>query len=203
MERLKLRTTPNDGYAPRHHMGGFVRYARRAINMLLACALATAAGVALAQPANADVHNTPGFVHIENWWGTCIDAQGPGAGARVVMWRCLNTEFEEWRLVQTPIPGNRYEHCACTTVTMFVNNAMDLCMAVENDVPANGAPVVVQNCNAADEKQWWTRDIYNGFIFSFTSKKALDVDDRRSNNGVPLQIWDYEPLHTQQKWHTW
>jgi hypothetical protein len=180
-----------------------VSSARRAISILMTCILATAASVALAEPAKAEINNAPGYVHLRNVEsGTCIDAVFAGPGSRIVMWRCLNTEFEEWQLVRTPIPGNRFHHCGCTTVTMFINHAMSMCMAVENDGSASGTAVVQQNCDPADEKQWWHyrfETTGGKTIRSFISNKVLDVDLGRSDNGVPLQIWTSHSRFNQ-KW---
>jgi hypothetical protein len=175
------------------HVGGFVKIAWRAVGISLAGVLAAVAAVAIAQPAHAEIRNTPGYVHLRNIEsGTCVDAQDDGPGARIVMWRCLNTTYEEWQQVQVAIPGNRFHHCACVTVTMLVNHAVEMCMAVENDSLSSGTKVVQQNCDASDEKQWWVFSALKGSpITSFISKKVLDVDLGRSDNGVPLQIWTY------------
>ena len=165
--------------------------------------MVTAAAVGTAGVAHASVGNAPGYVHLKSVDpGTCIDAKYNVPGTQVVMWRCLNTEFEEWRTVNVSIPGNRYEHCACATVTTFVNHAMDLCLAVPSDTIGSGTAVVQQTCNPADEKQWWMWSGSAGAIRTFINlQQTLDVDLGRSDNGIPLQTWTNYSLRNQQ-WST-
>ncbi len=176
-------------------------YRRRIIRSLLSFVLALVAGVGLAGTADATVTNPPGYFHLEvsHPISTCADAQYADPGTAVLMWRCLNTEFEEWQPVQVAIPGNRYEHCACTTATMFVNHAMSLCLAVQNNTDDSAdvaIPVVQQSCDSTDEKQWWILPdwtdsqgggIGGGEIQGFTlSDKILTVQG--SGDGVPLVV---------------
>ena len=187
-----------------------MRHLRTMIILSVTCVMATLIGLGTAGTARATIVNAPGYVHLQVYRpGTCVDAQYAAPGTAIVMWRCLNTEFEEWQKVEVPIPGNRYEHCACTTASMFINHAMNLCTAVENntnDTVDSGIPVVQQTCNTSDEKQWWllpkvTYSPGGGLIKSFTIKeKVLDVDSGRADNGVPLQVWTNH-LNPNQLWY--
>jgi hypothetical protein len=117
------------------------------------------------------------------------------------MWRCLNTAFEQWRPVSIPVPGTRYAHCFCTTAVMLLNQAADLCLAVQNNTDTRpvGTPVVAQPCDEFDEKQWWLlNELYHesgdyipgGPIRAFTVfDKVLDVQGAKTANGTPLQVY--------------
>jgi hypothetical protein len=179
-----------------------VRRTRVRIGVVLSSLIAAAVGVGWAGTANASVVNAPGYVHLAVYKpGTCIDSQYAPPGTGLVMWRCLNTAFEEWHLDTVPIPWSQVEHCWCSTASMFSDRAMGMCMAVENDGDANGTAVVQQLCDTTDPKQWWRLTPGciegGGTIESFISEKVLDVTGGRGGNGVPLQIWDNHYIANQ------
>jgi hypothetical protein len=171
-------------------VGGCVTFWRKIAGSGLSLAMVTAAGVTLALPAQASINNSPGYFHWENTTShTCMDAQFAGPGTRVLMWRCLNTEFEEWKIAEIidPVRPN-------AITVKFINHAMNMCLAVDSETPGNGSPVVQQICDISDQKQLWLLDS-NTFppsrVHSFLKfEQVLDVDGGRSDNGVPLQTWE-------------
>jgi cytochrome c len=181
-----------------------VKFRRKMMSSTLSLALITATCAGLAGPAQATITNAPGYYHLRNAQSTtCVDAQNAPSGTRVLMWRCLNTEYEEWQKVDVPISPDHYDHCACTFAPMFVNHATGLCLAVDSATPYNGTPVIQADCNTSDDRQWWSlpqaSDQYGGRILTFIAHNvALDVDGGRSADGTPLQVWTDVGSHSQR-----
>jgi hypothetical protein len=185
--------------------GGRMGYRRRAASLLLSAAMASAVGVGLSGTAHASITDAPGYVHLKNREsGTCIDAQSAAPGTGVVMWRCLNTAYEEWQKSWVSIPESRYDHCGCISQNMLRNHAMDLCLALADESGGSGTPVVQATCDASDPRQWWTLYIINNSTPTYRvqsylgDEKILDVDLGRSDNGVPLQIWTNDFTNNQE-----
>ncbi len=165
-----------------------MKFRRRTVGSVLS--LATAASVALALPAQADINNSSGYFHWQNQTsGTCMDAQSAGPGTPVLMWRCLNTEFEEWKIAEIVDPTH-----PASIVVKFINHAVNMCLSVDSATPGDGSPVVQQPCDDSDQKQLWLLDKNNyppSRVYPYLAPgQALDVDRGRSDNGIPLQTWE-------------
>lgn len=176
---------------------------RKVGRVLLPVLMAVGAVAHLTVQAQASVTDPPGYYHLKVTTpiGTCIHSNYTAPGTQLTMHPCLNTDFEEWMPVTVPVPGDRYGHCGCTQATMFLNKAMDLCMAVANNTDTRpvGTPVVQQPCDEYDEKQLWLihkdgADIGGGargyYMHPFTLlDKALDVQGGSSADGTPVQVY--------------
>jgi Ricin-type beta-trefoil lectin domain len=168
-----------------------MKFWRKIAGYGLPLAMLTTAGVTLASPAQATTY----YFHWKNTSsGTCWDAQYADPGTRVLMWSCVNTEFEEWATLGVPVARPN------ETAYMFVNHAMNMCLAVDSDTPENGTPVIQQTCNESDPKQWWWVDISSNMrIHAYLNfVQVLDVDGGQGGNGVPLQTWDQSV--SNQRW---
>jgi hypothetical protein len=172
--------------------------------------LAAAASLAVAVRADAEIINSPGYTHIQSFVpGTCVTQNGTD---QLVMWRCLNTNNEEWRVDSVPVSPALYATCGCTAASMFVNHTTQECMAVENDTNItvdSGIAVLQRTCDTNDHKQWWLvedslyrEDLGPIKVESFAVHgKTLDVDSARSDDGVPLRVWTYHGInHDNQRW---
>ncbi len=168
-------------------------FPRRRVGLALSGALVAVASLGLAGPANATITDPPGYYHFtSDMPGTCIDARSAPPGTQIVMWRCLNTDFEEWRTMVTDIPPSQYDHCHCTAVRMFNNRATNFCMAVATDADAPRIDVLQQTCDPTDPKQWWIRngEGYYTTLRSFPAMKALRAPGDKFDNGVSLEVSD-------------
>jgi hypothetical protein len=178
---------------------GMGKFMRRAATMALSATMIATAGAALAGPANATITDPPGYYHFTSVLpGTCIDARSAPSGTPLVMWRCLNTAYEEWRTIFTDIPSSQYDHCHCTQVRVFQNQATGLCMAVATDADVSPVTVLQQTCDTADPKQWWTRAFYGPYAMrSFSTMKYLRAPGDKFDNGVSVEVRDYAD---QESW---
>jgi hypothetical protein len=160
--------------------------------------------VGLAGSANATITDPPGYYHFTSYApGTCVDAQYAPPGTKLVMWRCLNTEFEQWRTIFTDIPPSQYDRCNCTQVRMFVNKAMNLCMAVATEANITPADVIQQTCNASDPKQWWLSapGLTRVRNFLFPREKCLRAPGDEFDNGVSVQATVCVTSDSQELWN--
>jgi hypothetical protein len=164
-------------------------FPRRRVGLALSGALVAVASLGLAGPANATITDPPGYYHFTSVVpGTCIDARSAPPGTPIVMWRCLNTDFEEWRTTYADLPPSQYDHCHCTQARMFNNRATNLCMAVASNADPSRIDVLQQTCDPSDPKQWWIRSGYYTTLQSFSDMKYLRAPGDKFDNGVTLEV---------------
>ncbi|MCM2416539.1 hypothetical protein [Streptomyces sp. RKAG293] len=64
---------------------------------MLSLMMAVAAITGLSRSAHADISDPVGYYHLKvsTPISTCVDAQDSPPGTQLVMWSCLNTDYEE------------------------------------------------------------------------------------------------------------
>jgi hypothetical protein len=179
------------------------RYLRRLAGLALAGSMLVVAGMGATSPASASVSNSPGYFHFTSVDpGTCIDGQSAPPGTSLVMWRCLNTTFEEWRTQWADVSPQYYSHCNCTQARMYVNHATGMCMAAASDTQTDFTGVLQQTCNPGDPKQWWLFGSgtcsCGASLSSFLGRLWLRAPGDSADDGVPVQITNLD--FTQTLW---
>ncbi|MFF3004817.1 LamG-like jellyroll fold domain-containing protein [Kitasatospora sp. NPDC057940] len=117
---------------------------------------------------NASVHVQSAFAY-----GKCVDDWGGGStGAAVAIYDCWNGANQHF----TFTPDN----------TMTVNGK---CVGTQDNASANGAKVVLRDCNPAEGGQQWLRR-YDGSLYNPQSGRCLELPGWAINNGTQLGIWD-------------
>jgi len=62
-----------------------------------------------------------------------------------------------------------------------------VCLTVSNGNSGNGASIIMQGCDSANQSQWWTWD--NGRLRSALGR-CLDLQFGNSGNGAAIQLFD-------------
>lgn len=136
--------------------------------------------------------------------GKCLDApweQIRVSGANLQQWDCGADRVYVTQRFRLKPAGSGY-----FTITGTFSNG-HLCLDVEGNSTANGAPVQQSNCHGQDNQLWKLVDMGNGKfqIVSKRSNKCLDVawDNERyaHSNGARIQQWTcYGPDQLNQLW---
>ena len=174
---------------------------------LCAAAMAMSGLVLGAAPASASIHNTPRYFHIVNAGsGKCIDATYPNndlSAGYAQQWRCLNTAFEEWKLVPLPWPNRT------APVFEIVNGYTGQCLTQDPYNYGNGSRLLVRPCdvNGDSGQQAWQFGCDGEFPQPQTfqlqnqgSGRVLDLENGDTSDGVPMQVWDCNPNTNNQRW---
>jgi hypothetical protein len=64
------------------------------------------------------------------------------------------------------------------------------CVELQGGNTDNGTPIVINNCNDAQQQQWAYDPFESGYIkYSADQTKCIDLIGGNTTNGIKLQIW--------------
>jgi len=169
-----------------------VRNRMRIAGAALAAAVATVAGLAVAQPAQA--HHLP--VTLRNYGsGLCVTSTGNYNGAPVVQSACTYSTAQQWSRVDL---GNGYlmlQSVASTSTYPYT----PLCLDVTDGRNANRVPLQVWACTLTPGMNW--RFVFAGNIsyrayYNVQTKvgnRCMDVPGASLVDGEQLQTYSCSP----------
>jgi hypothetical protein len=161
------------------------------VRAVLACALATGGGLAVARPAHAVP--IPTTTTIQNYAsGLCVAELGPYNGAPVVQTRCdPNSKAQRWTRIYL---GGTYELLQ-NLESVSTYPYVPMCLDVTDGVNANGTKLQVWQCTNTPGMNWRFVDAYHGDysyplnVHTKIGPKCLDVPAASLVDGAQLQIW--------------
>jgi agarase len=172
------------------HLGNIGRQGVKLVTILLAL---TTMAIVNPAPASAAEYPYSVFENANSW--LCLDVVDWGSyeGANVQQWGCNNNWAQQWEVVfatrkwaQGPGPDDHgtwwYE---------IVNRANHRCLAVAGRSEADGANVIVEDCDAGPN-QYWARGTPAVGVISLRalhSNKCLDVARLSRDYGANVQQW--------------
>lgn len=149
----------------------------------LSCAMAAVVSLGTGGTANASVVDPVPYQHVFGFGtGQCL--MGDSDTGYVVVYRCENTETEQWNLLTGKNDG-----------TLFANRWTNECMAVQS-WPVNGTKIVMKPCDLNDASQYWTVNFFisdqyvtDYHIESLTGALCMDRPNESTADGTPVQTW--------------
>jgi hypothetical protein len=161
---------------------------RRLVALLFAAAIATAAGLAVPSPAQAE-DDIVKLMSVQN--GKCLQPASLNHGDVIVQQACDGSHAQQWTV-----------HLVSSTKVHLVNRASHFCLEVR-DGAVNGARIDQWTCNRISNENW-SFGITNNLLVSLVSKTSshciatpgaqdgLPVE-LRGCNGNPAQRWSRPP----------
>ena len=141
-----------------------------------------------AAPAQADIHNPPGYTHLKvTESGQCLELDN-FVGA-IQQWTCVNAASEEWRTIGVSAVGGPITHI------LIVSHLTSECLAVPF-TPTNGTRLVMLPCDVNDVRQFWNtlvmtnpgEDRATYHVISLLSALCLAGPDHNSTVGAPVAM---------------